>query len=74
MPIATTYFHCENPLDELRKLAAARDKKRDIAALTLNMAISVAGGPGYSAAEGWPPAGMDRRIDEACRAFMGNTL
>ena len=27
---------------ELRKLAAARDKKRDIAALTLNMAISAA--------------------------------
>ncbi len=28
--------------DELRALAAARDKKRDIAALTLNMAISAA--------------------------------
>ncbi len=27
---------------ELRKLAAARDKKRDAAALTLNMAISAA--------------------------------
>ncbi len=33
------------PLDELRDLAAARDKKRDIAALTMNMAISAARRP-----------------------------
>ena len=31
-------------LGELRRLAAKRDKKRDIAALTLNMASSAAGG------------------------------
>ena len=41
---------------ELRKLAAARDRKRDVAALTLNMAISAAGGN-----VGWTVAGARRQ-------------
>ncbi len=32
-----------DPLDALRRLAEARDRKRDIAALTMNAAISLAG-------------------------------
>ena len=35
-------YLCDCP-DELRKLAAARDRKRDVAALAMNMAISAAG-------------------------------
>ncbi len=53
-------------MEELRKLAAARDKKRDVAALTMNMAISAAqrtnGDPAcpvcaaysFPIATGWP--------------------
>ncbi len=41
------------PLAELRALAANRDEKRDIAAVTLNMAISAAGGDTVALHDPW---------------------